>query len=119
MTKLRGRNHENQEAKTLVSVPEKCYRASEQRYWDAALEQLKKYHAQHGHTYMTKKKEDLVLWRWTRKENWNKQSGKMSQDLEHILRSLGFWDPPPPGFPERGAEDYDMSDDEDSLFERV
>ena len=90
-----------------------------ERCWDAAFNQLKKkYHAQHGHTYVTQE-EDLVLRRWTRKENWNKQNGKMSEDRENSLKSLGFWDPPPPGAQERGAENHDESDDEDEIFRRA
>mmetsp|Transcript_15065 Transcript_15065/g.41664 ORF Transcript_15065/g.41664 Transcript_15065/m.41664 type:complete len:637 (+) Transcript_15065:162-2072(+) len=85
------------------------------RHWNASVERLKAFHAQHGHTYVLEK-DDKALWQWTNKQCTCRRRCKLTQEQRRVLESLGFWDPPPEGMEERGSEDFDILDDEDELL---
>jgi hypothetical protein len=54
----------------------------------------------------------MALWRWTEKMNWKHKRGTLSPEREERLESIGFWDPPPLGYQERG-ENNGKSEEED------
>jgi hypothetical protein len=85
-----------------------------QRLWDAAFHKLTKFREDKGHTFV-RRDDGMALWRWTEKMNWKRKLGTLSPEREERLESIGFWDPSPPGYQERG-ENTEKSEEEDEEF---
>jgi hypothetical protein len=95
-----------------------------ERLWDAAFQELTKFREEKGHTFV-RRDDDMALWRWTKKMKWkrNKNVGTLTPEREERLESIGFWDPPPQGYRQRGEktekseerdEEICSSDDDDA-----
>jgi hypothetical protein len=82
-----------------------------QRLWDAAFREVTKFREEKGHTFV-RRDDGMALWRWTEKMNWKHKRGTLSPEREERLESIGFWDPPPLGYQERG-ENNGKSEEED------
>lgn len=72
------------------------------RLWRAAFEKLVAFRSERGHTYVLHS-DDLALWRFTEKMTWKSKAGALTAERESELRSIGFFDAPPPYFSERGS----------------
>jgi len=57
--------------------------------WEERFEQLKAYHAEHGHVRVLKR-EDEKLTEWVHKQRWQHRRGKLLPKRREKLESLGF-----------------------------
>jgi hypothetical protein len=90
-----------------------------QRKWSAAFRDLTGFREEKGHTFVSRS-DGMELWRWTKKMKSKRKRSTLSLEREEQLESIGFWDPPPAGYQERGKnnekeKEFWSSEDDDDV----
>jgi hypothetical protein len=85
-----------------------------QRKWNASFQDLTRFREEKGHTFV-RRGDGMELWRWTKKMIWKHKRSTLSTEREQRLESIGFWDPPPTRYDERG-EDNEKSEEDDKDY---
>jgi hypothetical protein len=83
-----------------------------ERLWYAVFHELTKFREEKGHTFV-RRDDGMTLWRWTEKMNWKRTRGTLSSEREERLESIGFWDPPPQGYQQRGENNGKCKEEDD------
>lgn len=84
-----------------------------QKNWEKNYDKLKRFKQRKGHSFV-QRDDDILLWRWTEKNDFRQRRGTLPRKRYERLARIGFWDPPPDNLSERG--DSTNQDEADIAF---